>query len=269
MFWQKVVFFLFSCIFFTIGVSAHEMWLEPVNYQVKLNDTILVDEKVGQDFKGNKYAYLASSYAELLITVNNKSRAVKSRIGDLPAIHEKAIEEGLTLLSSQTTTSVLTYDSWKIFVGFLKSKGLDWVLAAHKKRGLTQKDLTEAYTRYPKALVKVGEGKGKDKFMGMPLEWLAETNPYTAKKGAIKLKLFWKGKPLAHEHVGVFNRIKGKLIKTSLTTDAEGRVAVPRANGGKFLINAVQMIEATPDLEEDTGAKWESLWASMTYALEE
>ena len=252
-----------------VELSAHEMWLEPVKYQLNLNDTLLADEKVGQEFKGNKYGYLSSSYNKLLITVNNKTRAVKSRIGDLPAIHEKVTEEGLTILSAETSTSVLTYNNWDIFEGFLKSKGLDWVLAAHTKRGLTKKDLTEAYTRYPKALVKVGDGKGKDKFMGMPLEWLAETNPYTTKSGAIKLRLFWKGKPLAHEHVGVFNRINGKLIKTSLTTDAEGRVAVPRAKGGKFLINAVQMIEATKDLEEDTGAKWESLWASMTYALEQ
>jgi len=251
-FFKNVLFFLLTSIGFMASISAHEMWLEPVRYEVKLHDTIYADEKVGQEFKGNKYSYLSSSYYKLLISVNNKTRDIESRIGDLPAIHEQAAQEGLTILSSETTTSVLTYNSWEIFEGFLKSKGLEWVLAEHKKRGLTHDDITEAYTRYPKALVKVGHGRGKDKFMGMQLEWLAETNPYTTRTGPIQLRLFWHGKPFAHQHVGVFNRVDGQFIRTSLSTDEHGRVEIPQANGGAFLINAVQMIEPSEKVRNET-----------------
>lgn len=251
-------------------VNAHEMWIEPVKYQIKKGDTIYAHEKVGQNFKGNQYSYLNTSYEKLDISTNNKTHPVHSRIGDLPAIHEVAKEEGLTILSAVTTVSDIRYETWEKFKHFIHSKELDWVLIKHKERGLPSKGFAEAYQRFPKALVKVGSGKGEDKALGMTLEWVVETNPYTTprtEKGVIKARLLWKGKPLKYTHVGVFNRVDGQFIRTSLSTDEHGRVEIPQANGGAFLINAVQMIEPSEKVRNETGAVWESLWASVTYEL--
>lgn len=259
--------FFLSSLFFVANLSAHEMWIEPVQYEVALDSTILAHEKVGQNFKGNEYAYLTDSYIELLISVNNKTRDVKSRIGDLPAIHEKANEEGLTVLSARTSTSTVVYETWEKFEDFIKSKGLDWVFKEHNKRNLSKSDVSEAYSRYPKSLVKVGHGKGKDIFLGMPIEWLAENNPYMHTDEPVKLRLLWHGKPFTKTHVTVFNRVGGKLITSELMTDSEGKIEVSRANGGEFLINAVQMIKPSKNIADLTGAVWESLWASMTYKI--
>ena len=57
------------------------------------------------------------------------------------------------------------------------------------------------------------------------------------------------------------------MIKTELHTDEEGRVEIPRANGGIFLINAVRMIQPNEETAQQTGAVWESLWASTTYEI--
>jgi hypothetical protein len=51
-------------------------------------------------------------------------------------------------------------------------------------------------------------------------------------------------------------------------TDAEGRVEIPRAKGGMFLINAVQMIEAPSIMVKERDAVWESHWASMTWFID-
>lgn len=266
-FLRKFFSFFLVAIVMVSNLSAHEMWIEPVKYEVALGETIYAHEKVGQFFKGNQYAYLSSSYLELLLTVNNKTRDVNSRIGDLPAIHEKADEEGLTLLSAQTPISSVSYKTWEQFEGFIKSKGLDWALDEHKKRGLAKSNFTEAFSRYPKSLVKVGHGKGKDKLLGMPIEWLAETNPYTDQADSVSLRLLWQGKPFANTHVSVFNRFDGKLITSEHETDMEGRVKIPKANGGTFLINAVQMRKPSQEIADSSDAVWESLWASMTYQI--
>ena len=249
------------------NLSAHEMWIEPIHYELKLQEKILAHEKVGQNFKGNEYSYLSSSYKSLKLTVNGKTRDVKSRIGDIPAINEVATEEGLTILWAETTHSDISYKTWKKFEDFIKSKGLDWVLDEHKKRGLPAKNFIEAFSRYPKSLIKVGDGKGSDQKVGMPIEWVAETNPYTDSDDGVRLHLYWQGKPFVNTHVSVFNRLKNELIVTDLKTDDKGMVIISRAKGGQFLINAVQMIEPSESVKTQTGAVWESLWASLTYEL--
>ncbi len=252
-------------------LSAHEFWLEPINYKIEVGKALRAHEKVGQDFKGNKYAYLASSYESLDLTINDTSRAVKSRLGDLPAVSEVVNEEGLVILSAVTTPSAVTYKTWKKFSDFIKSKGLDWVLAEHKKRKLPESNFTESYRRYAKSVVKVGHGKGSDKALGLIFEWVLETNPYSSSKNSddkvIKAQLLWKGKPHANAHVSVFNKLNGKIIKSELITNSEGRVEIPRAKGGQFLINAVRMMVAPDKMKAEKNAVWESRWASMTYVV--
>lgn len=271
---KKIVSLILALLIVLLAMNklanAHEMWIEPVKYKVEKNDTIYAHEKVGQNFKGNQYSYLNTSYERLDITINNKTRAVKSRIGDIPAIHEVVKEEGLIVLSAITTVSDVNYKTWEKFETFIKSKRLDWVLEQHKKRGLPDKGFTEAYSRFPKALIQIGDGKGADSALGMRFEWVLETNPYTTAlkpDGYIKARLLWEGKPMKQAHVNVFNKVNDKLFESDLYTDDEGRVEIPQAKGGEFLINSVQMIEPSKKVKKETGAVWESLWASITYKI--
>lgn len=264
--------FVFLILFLVSStVKAHEMWIQPLNYSVKPGNKIFANETVGQNFKGNKYAYLKSSYKSLNISVGDKTTAVNSRLGDLPTIQEDSSVEGLYIITAETTPSELTYEKPEIFAKFLKLDGLEWVFEAHKKRGLPEKGFKEIYRRNPKTLVKVGHGKGQDKVFGLPLEWIAETNPYTT-EGNIKARLLWQGKPAAKMQVNVFNKPKrnspnAELIKTIFITDAAGRVEIPRANGGLFLINSVKMIQPDAKTSAQTGAVWESIWGSLTYEI--
>lgn len=270
--WLRVRFFsIFFLLSLTSLSQAHDMWIQAVNYNVDIGDGILANEIVGQNFKGNKYAYLESSFEKLNITVGDQTRIIESRLGDLPAIQERTEEEGLYIITAETPVSILSYGSVEKFVNFLKTEGLQWVLEKHKKRGLPDKGFKEVYRRNPKTLIKVGHGKGQDKAFGMPLEWVAETNPYTS-KGNIKMQLLWQGKPAENMRVNIFNKPKhnspdSELLKTSLITDTQGKVEIPRANGGLFLINSVKMIQPSIKVMQETEAVWESIWASLTYEV--
>ena len=262
---------LFSLLVVPSISSAHEMWIEPVKYSLKLGDPMFANEKVGQNFKGNSYAYLDSSFEYLNMSVGESTTKINSRLGDLPTIQEKTAQEGLHIITAETTSSELVYNNPEIFSNFLKEDGLQWVFAEHKKRGLPEKGFKEIYKRNPKTLIKVGHGKGQDRVFGMRFEWVVENNPYTSKDN-IKAQLLWEGKPAANMHVNVFNKPKHKspnseLVKMSLTTDAEGKVEIPRADGGLFLISSVKMILPDKKTSSETEAVWESIWASLSYEI--
>lgn len=268
---RELLFFISVIYLLSPVIKAHEMWIQPLNYSVKLGDKIFANETVGQDFKGNKYAYLDSSFKHLNISIGGNTNKVKSRLGDLPTIQEETQEEGLHIITAETTASSLIYETAEKFANFLTTDGLEWVFEAHKKRGLPEKGFKEVYWRNPKTLVKVGHGKGQDKAFGMPLEWVAETNPYTS-KGNIKAQLLWQGKPAANMFVNIFNKPKrtsanSELVKTRMTTDADGRIEIPRANGGLFLINSVKMVVPSKKFAEETEAAWESFWGSLSYEV--
>jgi hypothetical protein len=56
----------------------------------------------------------------------------------------------------------------------------------------------------------------------------------------------------------------GEVTRSLVTTDAEGRAAIPLNEDGFFLLNAVQM-KPTNGAE---GEVWESHWATLTFAVE-
>lgn len=261
---------------FASSLVAHEMWIEPVSFEIQAGGYLKAHEKVGQKFKGNSYSYLESSFEQFNITQNGKTRPIKSRLGNKPVVNEVIDKEGLLIINAVSSGYELTYNSKEKFENFLQYEGLGWVREAHKKRGLPETGFKEFYKRYVKSLVKVGHGKGNDKALGMQIEWVAETNPYSERvktEKGVSLQLLWQGKPLANTHVNVFNKPdhragKDQTIKTTHQTDDEGKVFIPRAAGGIFLISAVKMLEPNAEVKQQTNAVWQSFWASITYQLD-
>jgi hypothetical protein len=50
-----------------------------------------------------------------------------------------------------------------------------------------------------------------------------------------------------------------------LPTSADGQISVPYRPDTAYLIGSVHMKEPPADVAEDTGAVWESLWASAVF----
>jgi len=186
------------------------MWIEALDFSIEVGEKMMLHEMVGQDFKGNKYAYLDHSFEKIELISNGKKQTINPRLGDLPAIQYKSKESALHIITAETTPS-----------------------------------------------------------QGLPFEWVALTNPYESSK-QVTLQLFWQGKPAINMNVHVFNRTRkgNKSIKKHLRTDQNGQVMIPKAEGGLFLINSVKMIPINNKLQNETDAVWESIWASLTYAVE-
>lgn len=266
------LFALFSALALAVpeGAVGHEYWVEPVEYSIAPGETLRAELKNGEDFKGVSFPYLPQAYSRFEIATPRDTHPVEGRMGDRPAAQIPRPGEGLATLVIATKKNSLTYTDFAKFERFLDGKGLGWALEAHRARGLPEDRVVESYYRYAKALVAVGDGAGSDTPQDLPIELVAETNPYTD-PGPVRLQLLASGAPLPNWDVQIFHRPDRETpaVKRHVTTDAAGRVAVP-AEPGEYLINAVDI--GPPRAADLTGPParqphWESRWASLTYRI--
>lgn len=246
--------------------GAHEYWIEPLEFQVKPDTEIIANQKVGQNFKGNKYPLIPQEFTRSGLFSTSGKIQFKGDIGDIPALRARPQHAGLHVLAVATKSDELTYETPEKFQTFLKNQGLEWALIEHRKRGLPDAGFTEAYSRYAKALVQVGPPGGTDVTIGLPIELIAEKNPYTITLNStakLPVRLLWQGKPLRQAQIKIFHRANDKLIISKIRTDDTGRAMIPLSQSGKYLLSAVHIIP----WKKSPKAVWHSFWASMTFNL--
>lgn len=251
-------------LFSANAAVPHEFWIEPAEYQVETGVPVLADFRNGQEFKGSAQAYFDKRTDRLDIVLNGKVEPFQGRMGDVPAVQTTATEEGLMIIVHQTAPSTLKYTVWDKFQAFADHKDFPDIQARHKARGLPETGFTERYTRFVKALIAVGHGRGADFQSGMETEFVALANPYTDDlDNGLPVELLYMGQPRADAQVEVFDRAPdGNVSITLLRTDPAGRVAIPVRSGHSYLLDAVVL----RPMPEGSVEVWESLWAGMTFA---
>lgn len=253
----------------SLAASAHEFWLEPLSFKVAQSANIQAHIKVGQGLEGDSYSFFPANFERFDLTVNDSTSPLNNRFAKKPAVDQPTEASGLHVLTYQSKPSKLRYEKREVFEKFLRAEGIEWVLKAHEKRGLHPLDFTELYKRYAKTLIKVGDGKGHDRLMGLPFEWVVLTNPYTESPlKTVTAQLFYDGKPFAESAVNVFIKREDKISQAQFKTDEEGKLDVSVIDGGLFLINAVHMIIPDKAIAISADAAWMSLWASTTFLVD-
>jgi uncharacterized GH25 family protein len=252
-------------------VTAHEFWVEPLEFKVETGKPIVAAIRNGQNFKGSSYSFINERFTRFDLVDASGSREVKGRRGDVPAAKVKPTQGGLHAFAYASTMRTVNYKTYEEFETFLKSKGLDKVLAEHSELELKGEKVREAYYRFAKALVQVGDDYGDDRSTGLRFEFVAEINPYeSANTEGLPVRLLYEGEPFADADIQIFHFENGSeiAVKHHVTSGADGRVLIPAYDRGRFLINAVHIIE--PGEEElAKKAQWTTLWASLTYELRE
>ncbi len=209
---------------FPAYTSAHEFWIEPVRFDISTTENLIANLNVGQHFKGNPQSFIPDKFVELSITDSRGNRAVSGRLGELPAVNVPVQRAGLHILTYQSRPQSAVYEDFAKFERFATKEGNAWILDQHRRRGLSRRNVTEAYTRYAKALVQVGDAAGADRIMGMPLELVLETNPYADSTGEdVAVTLLWQGKGLASAQISVFRKYGGcDATRSTAVTEIDG-----------------------------------------------
>ena len=253
-------------IILCLPVIAHEYWLEPLDSFSASNVIIVAHIKVGQHFKGNNYPYLPTEVESIQLHLGDETVPLSPRFGSNPAILQQSLGDGLNILSVETYPYKINYDSSEKFEKFVREEGIDWVLGEHEKRQLPSTGFVEAYRRHTKMLVKVGDGRGKDRRVGMEFEWVLQSSPYAEVDDELVAQLWWRGEVFPNSQARLFVKRGDEVTEKVLRTDADGLVRFPRAAKSQYLVNAVHMLLPDDETAQDTGAVWESRWASLTFA---
>ncbi len=251
-------------------VAAHEFWIEAAAGTVATGEPIIARTFIGTTFEGDEIANHPSMQVTFDITLQDTTRPLGGADGQLPAVSTTPLGEGLHILRYQSRDFQLSYETYDDFLAFLTEADRMDLAAVHDERGLPREDIREVYFRYAKSLVAVGDGAGADRFLGMPLELTALTNPYTAAPDSpINLELRFNNETQADAAVHVFIRADDATVSTlRLRSDSRGIVTVPTDIKGTYMVNAIKVLPASARMTYLLGASWQSLWASATYVVE-
>lgn len=256
--------FAIFAVLFAIPALAHEFWIEPSAYQATTERVTRISLRVGEKLKGEAVPRNVRRIVRFDSICGDSSKPVPGEDGVEPAGFMRFDKPGLNTILYASDKINIEIEPAK-FEKYLKDEGLDSIIADRAKRRESEKLGREAYARSCKSLLLVN-GKGrdaKDRAHGLPLEFVAEQNPYALKPGdRLTLTLLLDGKPL--EGALVIGMHRDALDqKPSQRTDALGKAILQLNHPGEWLIKAVYMKRA----EDGGNVEWESIWAALTFEL--
>ena len=167
-------------------VSAHEFWLEPDKFYFKNGETARVRFRVGEGFIGETWKVNPDRIARIGHYANEKVRDLMHVVKDSAAESFSVLlaEEGAHLLVLESKSAFIKLDGAK-FTEYLQEDGLDEILYAREKAGISGDSATELYSRHTKLILQAGTAADED-FKGnlnLPIEIIPEKNPAILKKG--------------------------------------------------------------------------------------
>ena len=260
---------LFCLFVVATPAFAHELWLEPTDFQISTEAKLEARIVNGQEFKGSELSYIPQRVALYMIFSGERALPVQMRAGDRPGLLADSLGDGLHIVAYQTTISTITYDDWEDFSGFVAHKDLAIDQDAHVARLGSDTGFTEAYYRFSKTLIGVGSAQGEDRRTGLETEIVALENPYTDDMtDGFTVQLFYRNEMRGNEQIEVFDRAPdGTVSVSTVRTDPEGIADIVVLPGHDYMLDAVVLRQPSERVAASTGAFWETLWANLTFSI--
>ena len=232
--------------------SAHDLWIEPSSFRPAAGERVTAALRVGQKLQGEPLPRIPP----LIDRFTLDDKPMLGFAGSDPAGIALVQRAGFQWIAYQSNAYPMTLELPK-FEQYLRDEGLD---ATIKVRA--QRPQNERFYRCAKSLIDAGGAPDGtiDTPLGFTLELVPHKKPRAGQE--LPLTLLFHGKPAANVLVIAMSKTDPDNTVRA-RTDARGRVALRIPHGGFWLIKAVHMQPAPPD----SGADWESWWASITFEL--
>jgi uncharacterized GH25 family protein len=241
---------------------GHDVWLEPATYRPAAGQVLTIRILQGEHFRGEPVARDQARVEKFILRDAAGERAIGGVTGDEPAGRIAEIAPGDAVIGYRTRPRRHGRMTAGRFEAYLREEGLERIIEERARRGQAEAGASEMYSRSVKSLVKRGSGSAKrySEPLGLRLELIPETDPHDRQRPTLIVRLMFDGRPLSGALVTAMHHDDAKLT-VHRRSDGEGRVTLPIAKDGAWLIKAVHMIEAP----EGSGVDWESIWASLTF----
>ena len=252
---------LFLSIFLKFSVYAHELWLEPDNFNFDNKKLFKTNINIGQDFMGSSFGFYSPNKKSLYLENKNEVTNLSQRNGNFPAIQTLILGQGFHVLNYETNNEFLKYDSIKKFEDFIKEQGLQNTIDKLDRNKIP----TENYRRFAKVLITDGK---KNFFIQKPkleLELIALNSPYEMVNNTFKFQLFEKNKPLGNWQITIFSKDEKNIYKEKVTTNLNGIGKIKVIENRSYLLSAVKLNKANYLQKLKYKSDWFSLWASLVF----
>ena len=249
-----------------VPAAAHDLWLVPPE---KADKAATVRAVSGSVFPKGDTAPDPAKFARMLVVRPDGTEAKPQSAGidgDAGLLRFDAAAPGIYAVAVQTTPKLITLEP-AAFNEYLVTDGMPHIYRLRMKEGTLDKPGKERYSKSPKALVRVGDGKAGDptKPLGLPLEIVPLANPFDVKPGgALKVRVLFREKPLAGAHLGWSHPGGDDLPDGTVRTDDKGDALVPVAKAGLMTLRLTHMTRPKADDYE-----WESFWTTLTVRIPE
>ena len=245
-------------------LAAHDLWIEPSAFMPSAGNPVAVRLRVGVDLLGDPVPRDPELIDRFVVLTSEGSSPVEGPAGIDPAGVLRITTPGLVTVGYVSKPSPIVLDGQK-FNQYLAEEGLEAVAALRARRGETNAEAREEFSRCAKALLLSGQAAAdqRDRALGCPLEIIAEANPYAMRSGQeMPVRLLWGGRPTAGILVVAMNK-RDPGAKLSARSGRDGRVTFRLTEPGMWLVKAVHMTAAPAG----SASQWSSFWASLTFQL--
>jgi len=265
----KIIFFAMAVVLTAMSVFAHDLFLKPTSYFVKVNEKITISVMNGT-FQASEGAVTFARLTDVSVITPSGRRSNPAET-DFTKNETTAF---LNLLPTEAGTQVVGLStSWrenglpaKEFNEYLPAEGIPDILENRKRDGELDKDARYRYSKYVKTIFQAGN-KATDNYntiLGYAAEMVPQQNPYNLKKGSsLDILCLKDGKPLAGQIVTTGYEAGGKMLgETSGRTDKDGLLKVKLTGAGRWYAKFINMVKI-----DDPKLNYESKWATLTFEI--
>lgn len=256
-------------------VLAHDFWLAGSIWHAAPGATVMVSANVGDRFPKPTSYTAPERVASIELVGPADRRPLEARFRR----DDNRLAFDVTLPSQATTYMVVMTIKPRFielkppdFASYLRSEGLERVIAERERLSESSTPGRERYARYAKLLIHAGDGEDGHvtRPVGLKAELVPSTNPVRARVGdPVTFRLLVDGKAVDGALVGaVYAGSVGAPDEWPLKsrTNRDGEVEFRLAEPGPWLVRTVHMAR----LQDETGAEapnWESSWASIAFDI--
>ena len=245
--------------------SAHDFWIEPSSYRPSVGERVLIGLRIGHPSEAEPYARNPSHIRAFFIRSPRGRFPVRGSSGHDPAGNVRIEEAGVHILAywSQPNAHEMAPGP---FESYLEEEGLQGALQERARRGEDNVPGREHFVRCAKSLLLAADGGspgGHDEVLGLPLEIVPVTNPFTARPGKPYVaRLLYEGKPLTGCQLSATSVEEPRSVQTR-HTDERGFVSIDATRSGAWILDAVHIVRAV----DESSVEWQSFWASLTFEI--
>jgi hypothetical protein len=251
-----------------VSARAHDLWLVS-DSAVSADESLRISAHVGEEFPVSEYGPDPAAFKRRILIRPDGTEGVlqpKGTKDNSGLLQFEPSGPGIYGIAVETEPKLIMLEP-EAFNLYLITDGLPHIFRLRAKEKTLHQPAHERYSKYPKALVKIGSGNTGDpsRVLGLLLEIVPLRDPFALRPSdTLPVRELFRGMPLPEAYVGWQHPGDGANPRGAIRTDARGEALVPISRAG---LMAVRLTHMTRPKSQDY--EWESFWTTLTFRVPE